>query len=143
MGTKDSVPDGRKDFGRGLVLWTYQRRREAAMGYALAARAEKDLCHHETAAALTATAAEHAARAAQMHAALWPQDLDPEALCQVPDMLELFQAIIAAIEHCDILTDAPEKSATLQWLAPYVERASSWLGSERISAGLAAIPKGD
>ena len=132
-----------RNFGRGLVLWTYQKRREAALGLTLAAQAERDLAHEREAYELQRMAGEHVTRAAQMHAMLWPRDPDPEALCSVPDLLEVFQVLVAALEHCDLFTDAPEKAATLQFLAPYIERASQWIGPDRITAGLAAIPKAD
>lgn len=128
---------------RDLAAWTYQKRREAAMGLALAVQAERHLAHHHVANDLEKMQRVHEDRMAELHAALWPADADPASLCTVPDMLELFQVLVAAIEHCDLFTDAPEKSRTLQWLAPYIERASTWLGHDRITAGLASIPKAD
>lgn len=138
---KDETPSG--EFGRDALLKIYQQHREAALGMALASAAKTKLGLHSESIECDWGVDEHSQHAARLHAMLWPRDPDPEALCSVPDLLEVFQVVVAALEHCNLFTDAPEKAATLQFLAPYIERASQWIGHDRITAGLASLPKVD
>lgn len=126
---------------RAATLKIYQSMRESAMGYALVANANLTMGRHAVGMNAVRLAADAADEAAQMHHALWPADSDPFALCRAPDPLELFQGLVAALAYCDVLTDAPEKAPILEWMAPLIERAQTWLGDARMHLGLASIPK--